>query len=208
MAEATAAGAFPESAFVDVLARAVEALATGDIPYVLVGGIASTVCGRERWTEDIDVLVREVDAERALAALAEHGFATERTNPAWIFKATRGDVVVDVIFWSKGNIVLDDEMLERAAEADFRGVRVQVVAPEDLVVMKAIAHDEQSPRHWADALGILAACRLDWDYLERRARFGPRRVLSLLVYAESNDLAVPAEVVRGLFDLVYPEERA
>jgi predicted nucleotidyltransferase len=202
----SAVGAIPEEAFVAALAAAVEALEGESIPYVTVGGIASTVCGRERWTEDIDFLVREADAKRALDALGARGFDTEETNPKWIFKATRDSVVVDVIFWSKGNIVLDDDMLEHAAEAEFRGVRARVVAPEDLLVMKAIAHDEQSPRHWADALGLLAACRLDWDYLARRARFGPRRVLSLLIYAESNDLAVPPDAIRRLFESVYEQE--
>ena len=43
------------------------------------------------------------------------------------------------------------------------------LAPEDLVVMKAISHDEESPRHWHDALGVLATVDLDWDYLLERA---------------------------------------
>jgi hypothetical protein len=39
----------------------------------------------------------------------------------------------------------------------------------------------------------------------RRARqAGPRRVLSLLLYAESNDLAVPAEAIESLFAAVHP----
>ena len=63
-------------------------------------------------------------------------------------------------------------------------------------------HAEYSPRHWHDALALIVACDLDWDYLARRARHGPRRVLSLLLYAQSNDLPVPARVVQDLFALV------
>lgn len=58
-------------------------------------------------------------------------------------------------------------------------------------MIKAIANDEPSARHWNDALALIAACDIDWEYLLERASRGARRVLSLLVYAQSNDLVVP-----------------
>jgi len=33
----------------------------------------------------------------------------------------------------------------------------------------------------------------------QRARYGPRRVLSLLLYAQSNDLAVPDRVIETVY---------
>jgi hypothetical protein len=66
-----------------------------------------------------------------------------------------------------------------------------------------VIHDEQTPRHWGDALGVIADSELDWDYLARRARKGARRVLALLLYAQSNDLVVTDETVRALFDSLY-----
>ena len=69
--------------------------------------------------------------------------------------------------------------------------------------MKALAASEDTPRYWYDALGIIGHADLDWDYLIRRARAnGPRRILALLLYAWSNDLVVPGDPVRTLFDLV------
>jgi predicted nucleotidyltransferase len=186
-----------------VLADAVAAFERADIPYVLIGGLASAVHGRPRTSRDIDVLVRHADAKRALAALGEAGFETEETNPQWIFKATKDDVQVDLIFWLKGDIYLDDEMLERSEERDIDGVHVRVIPPEDLIVVKAVIHDEQTPRHWGDALGVIADTDLDWDYLARRARKGARRVLALLLYAQSNDLVVTDETVRSLFESLY-----
>ena len=112
-------------------------------------------------------------------------------------------MTVDVIFWLTGDIYLDDEMLRRARRLDFEGTGVNVVSPEDLVVIKAIVHDEQSSRHWHDALEILADRELDWEYLARRARHGARRVLSLLIYAQSNDLVVRDDTIRSLYDVVY-----
>jgi hypothetical protein len=73
------------------------------------------------------------------------------------------------------------------------------------VVVKALAHDEESSRHWFDALGIVAGGDLDWEYLVRRAAKGPRRVLSLLLYATSVDLVVPPSVIRRLHASAFAE---
>jgi predicted nucleotidyltransferase len=185
------------------LREAVVALEAAGLPYLLIGGLAATLLGRPRHTRDIDLFVRQVDAQAALAALAEAGFDTEETNPAWIFKAFKRDVTVDLIFWLLGEIYLDDEMLARARRLEWSGTPVTVMPPEDLVVVKAIVHDEQNPHHWHDALGIVAGCELDWEYLASRARHGARRVLALLVYAQANDLVVTDETVRRLYESVY-----
>lgn len=188
-----------------VLRDGVAALESADVPYLLIGGLASTVLGRSRSTEDIDLLVFQDDANRALDALATAGFETEETNPEWIYKANRDGIEIDVIFWLKGDIYLDDEMLSRARDGGVDGVPVKVVPPEDLIVIKAAVHDEQTPRHWHDALGVLAEQDLDWDYLGRRARHAARRVLALLIYAQSNDLVVTDETIKSIYESVYGE---
>lgn len=69
--------------------------------------------------------------------------------------------------------------------------------------MKAVAAGEDTARYWYDALGILARSELDWSYLVARARqHGARRVLSLLLFASSIDLVVPAEPVQLLWSFV------
>lgn len=193
-----------EQAFVDVLTETVATLEDNGVAYVLMGGIGSASHGRPRWTHDIDVFLRPEDAKRTLLALESRGFEVEETYPDWLFKAFKNDVMVDLIFKSSGGILLDEEMLARAQVIDFKGVRVRVIPPEDLIVIKAVVHDEHMPRHWHDALAVLAVCDLDWDYLVRRARqYGARRVLSLMIYAQSSDLIVPAAPVRRLFDAIY-----
>jgi predicted nucleotidyltransferase len=192
-----------DATFADVLGETVEVLEPNEIPYVLIGGIASSGYGRPRWTHDIDVLVRPDDSERALEVLQGAGYATEKTEPRWLFKAFKHRVMVDLIFCSTGGIYLDPEMLVHAAEKVFLGRRVRFVAPEDLLIMKAIVHDEEGPRHWHDALGLISAVRLDWEYLLMRASRAPRRVLSLLIYAQSLDLFVPNRAIRDLFDRLY-----
>ena len=192
-----------DEAFGEVLRKTVDALDAAEVPYALIGGIASSGFGRPRWTHDIDVFVKPEDAMRALEALDEAGFRTERTDCRWIFKGFLRDVMVDIIFRSTGGFYFDREMLERAVHHEFQGHPVRLVPPEDLLIMKAVVHDEPSPRHWHDALGVLAGSDLDWEYLERRAMRAPRRVLSLLIYAHSLDLHVPAQTVRRLFEKVY-----
>ncbi len=182
---------------------AVEALDDAGVDYVVIGGLASSLLGRPRTTRDVDLLVRHDDALRALDALRLAGFATEETNPSWIYKALRDDVTIDVIFWLKGDVYLDDEMLARAPDLEVGARTVKVMPPEDLIVVKAVVHDEQTPRHWHDALSVLADQELDWDYLIRRARHGARRVLALLLYAQSNDLIVPEDAIKRLYTTIY-----
>lgn len=190
-------------AFARALGEVVAALEQAGVEYALMGGIASTELGRPRWTHDIDVFVRPIGAEPALDALAQAGFDIERTDPTWLFKAFKHGVLVDVIFRSTGGFYLDDEMIARSIEREYMEHRVRLLAPEDLLVIKAAVHDEEGPRHWHDALGVIGVNGLDWDYLLRRARQAPRRVLSLLVYAHSLDKSVPNHVVRELFKEIY-----
>jgi hypothetical protein len=199
---ATPESAVDERVFLDALAAAVGAIENADVFYLAIGGIASTLLGRPRWTWDIDVLVAPEDARRALDALIAAGFHAEETDERWLYKASLGEVPVDLIFQAAG-VHLDDEMRRRGTMSEFKGVPIRVAAPEDLVVMKALAHKEEVPRYWHDALGIIAARELDWEYLVGRARHGPRRMLSLLAYAHSEDLIVPESAIRALFTASY-----
>lgn len=191
--------------FFDVLGDTAEALEAGAVPYVLIGGIASSRYGRPRWTHDIDLLVKPEDAERALEQLANAGFETERTDHRWIYKGFKSRVMVDIIFKSTGGsgIHLDDEMIARAVPTMVRGHRLRLIPPEDLLVMKAAVSSEIGPRHWHDALSIISTTQLDWQYLERRAIRAPRRVLSLLIYAHSLDLLVPNGTIHRLYEQIY-----
>ncbi len=171
--------------------------------------MAAHAYARPRTTEDIDLFVRPEDANRALDALSAAGFEVEETDPMWLYKAWLDGVLVDLIFRSSGDIYLDDQMIERAVEREIRGSMVKLVSAEDFLVIKAVATTEQGSHHWYDALGLIARHPIDWAYLVERARqAGPRRVLSLLLYAESNDMAVPAEAVERLFTIVHPHPEA
>jgi predicted nucleotidyltransferase len=196
---ASHAGFDPTAADVrNVLDAAVAALDAAGLPFVLIGGQAVAQLGRPRCSMDVDLFVRPLEAPAALDALAAAGFATERINEHWLFKATRDGVLVDLLFKTKGDIYLDDAMLAHARTRRIGGRAVRIVSPEDLIVIKAVVHDEETPRHWWDALSLIAAGEIDWDYLVQRAAKGPRRVLSLLLFAASLDLFVPPAALERL----------
>lgn len=195
--------------FHEVLDEALRALDDSGIPYLLMGGIAATALANHRRTHDIDVFLKPAQGDAALDVLGAAGFETERTDPTWLYKAYKHNVMVDLIFSSSGPIFLDDEMLERARLLDFKGRQVRTLSPEDLFVIKALVLSEHNlsldphcMRHLTDLLFIARTSVLDSDYLIKRARCGPRRVLSMLIYAQSVDLLVPAGAIRELIRML------
>lgn len=200
-------GEFDEETFLEVLHEAVATIEEAGVPALLMGGLASATHGRPRWTHDIDLFIRPQDAKRALEALQDKGFQVQETYPDWLFKGLKNGVLVDLIFRTSGDIYLDDEMIARSREEQINSIKVRMIAPEDLLIIKAIVHEEHLPRHWHDALGLIAAFKLDWDYVLYRAQRGARRVLALLLYAQSNDLLVPDRAIRSLYRAIYePDE--
>ena len=198
-----------ERELVEVLDETMAAMHEGQIPYLFIGAIGSIVFGRDRGTDDIDLFVHPEDARRTLDALAARGFDTRVEYEHWLYKAFKHGVLVDVIFRSTGDIMLDDEMLSRAVTVPFRGREVPVAAPEDLVVMKAVAASEDTPRYWYDAIAIIAQTELEWDYLVTRARrYGARRILSLLLFADSIDIVVPRAPIERLYEATTGREVA
>ncbi len=206
-----------DEAFARVLREAVETVERAGIPFLVLGGLASSLVGRPRWTHDIDFLVRPDDASDVLEALRGAGFTTEETDPVWIYKAFKDDVMVDIIFMVMGGIYLDDEMRAHSIERDYtipspsgggQGgavLRLRIPSPEDQIVIKAIVHREETSRHWFDSLAILGRAELDWNYLLRRGRVGAHRLLALLIYAQSADILVPSWVIRRLYEEVYAQ---
>jgi hypothetical protein len=170
-----------------------------------MGGIATTALMGHRFTHDIDLFVRPEDADTVLNALEAKEFKTEKTFPMWLYKGFKQDVMVDIIFKSSGEVMLDDEMIARSKQVNYNGREVRVLSPEDLFVIKSLAFSEHTLtmdprviRHLNDVLAILRAYDLEWDYILKRSRMGPRRILSIMLFAQSIDLLVPDRVVKEL----------
>lgn len=186
-----------------ILFTTIETLEAHGIPYALIGGVAVKSLGRPRITHDIDLFVRPDDADQILTVLSERGFTTQKRDPFWLFKAWSDEILVDVIFKSSGDIYFDEEVRSHVRRVPYLNRHVNAISPEDFLVIKAAAHQEHNPHHWHDALAVLKQGNLDWEYLLKRAKHAPRRILSLLIYGQSNDIAVPNEVIQKLYRSVF-----
>lgn len=186
-----------------ILFETIETLEESSIPYALIGGVAVKSLGRPRITHDIDLFVRPDDAERVLTVLEGKGFTSQKRDPFWLFKAWREEILVDVIFKSSGDIYFDEEVRSHVRRVPYLNHHLNAISPEDFIVIKAAAHQEHNPHHWHDALAVLKQGNIDWEYLLRRAKHAPRRILALLIYGQSNDIAVPNEVIQKLYRGVF-----
>ena len=140
---------------------------------MIIGGVAASILGRPRLTEDIDVLVILERQEWApfLEAGREFGFVP-RIDDALDFAETSrvllvlhqpSGVPVDVVL---GALPLEDEIVRGARSVVVAGVRLPLPAPESIVVMKAIA---RRARDIADIEGILEVHdRLDLEWIRTR----------------------------------------
>jgi Nucleotidyl transferase of unknown function (DUF2204) len=143
------------------------------IPYLVGGGMGCWARGGPPTSNDIDLILRREDAERAQNALAEAGMRTERPPEQWLFKAWVDDVLIDLIFEPAGIRVTDD-VLERGEELNVGGMQVPVMAIDDIMVTKLLALDE----HDADYPGLISIARslreqIGWDELRARTSSSP-----------------------------------
>jgi Uncharacterised nucleotidyltransferase len=162
-----------KEALLEALKRAAAVLEAERIPYLLGGGMGCWARGGPPTSNDIDLILRREDAERAQRALAEAGMRTERPPEQWLFKAWMDDVLIDLIFEPAGIRVTED-VLERGEELNVGGMQVPVMAVDDIMVAKLLALDE----HDADYPGLISIARslreqIDWQELRERTASSP-----------------------------------
>lgn len=125
----------------------------------VIGGVAASLLGRPRATRDIDALVwlDESEWEGFLAKGAQFGFAPRLTDAVTFAHQARvllvrhepSGIDLDIAF---GALLFEEEAIARTVWHEVGGVRIPLPLPEDLVIMKAVAH---RPRDMADIESIL-----------------------------------------------------
>jgi len=175
-----------------LLAEVVGIFEAAGVPYVVGGGLAAEAYHLRETANDVDVFVKPVDAPRAGEVLARAGFRTWIEDAHWLYKASREDATVDVIYESMGLVHIGDETIRRAREMTMHGVLAKVMPPEDLFVMKALAATPSAPKHWLDAIHLVTTQPMDWDYLVSRVAYNPRKVLRAIVQGYEEGARVPA----------------
>jgi len=153
------------SALPDSFGAALEALSVflreSALPAVIVGGVAASLLGRPRLTQDIDVLVDVPDEgwDQLLAIAAKQGIAPRidapldfaRRTRVLLLRHTASGIDIDVIF---GALQFEREAVEAGTAVTVGSTSLRLPRVEDLMIMKAIAH---RPRDLVDLEGLLLA---------------------------------------------------
>jgi hypothetical protein len=131
------------------------------VPGLVIGGLAVALLGRPRVTRDVDALV--LLAEERWPAFLEAGsalgfvprqpdtLAFAREARVLLVRHQATGIDVDVAL---GCLPFEKEAVARARVVQVAGVSVPLPTPEDLVIMKAVAHRS---RDLLDIDGLLAA---------------------------------------------------
>lgn len=155
------------------LRRSVALLREAGIPFIVGGSLAAWARGGPEVTNDLDLMVRRSDAERALELLAEAGMRPERPPEEWLLKAWDGDVLVDIIFQTvEGEVT--DEVIARGEELTVTSMAMNVMRLEDMFALRLQTLNE----HVLDYSGLLKMARalreqVDWEAVRERVRHTP-----------------------------------
>jgi Nucleotidyl transferase of unknown function (DUF2204) len=155
------------------LKRSSAGLRDAEIPFLLGGGLACWVRGGPESDHDLDLMLKEEDAERALDVLAGQGMRPEKPPEGWLYKAWDEDVLVDLIFRPTG-FPITDEVIERGEDLEVVSTPMRVMLLEDVFVAKLLALDE----HSLDYESLLEMARpvreqVDWDEVRGRTVDSP-----------------------------------
>lgn len=163
----------PFEAIADALRVAVPTLRDAKVPFVLGGSFAAWARGGPKPFNDLDLMIKPSDAERALRELEAAGMRTERPPEEWLVKAWHGEVLIDLIFNPAG-LEMTDEVLARAEMLPVFAIATPVMALEDMLQTKLLALGERSLDYSA-LLGIARSVReqVDWRALEARTAGSP-----------------------------------
>jgi hypothetical protein len=155
------------------LKKASAALREEGIPFLLGGGLACWARGGPESDHDLDLMLKEEDAERALDVLARQGMRPEKPPEGWLYKAWNDDVLVDLIFRPTG-FEITDEVIERGEDLEVVSTPMRVMVLEDVFVAKLLALDE----HNLDYESLLEMARpvreqVDWNEVRERTADSP-----------------------------------
>jgi hypothetical protein len=166
----------------DALKVVAASLREAKVPFALAGGLAAWAHGGPPTEHDIDLMIRESDADAALAVLRDAGLRVEHPPEGWLVKAWFDDVLIDLIYGPRG-MIIDDEFLDRCPELSVAAVDMRVIPLDDLLVGKLLALTEHhldfaAPLEWARAIRE----QVDWAVVAERTAESPfaRTFLTML----------------------------
>lgn len=193
-------------AFEATLKKSVAAFRQAEVEALLGGSLAIWARGGPETRHDLDFMVREADAERALQALADAGMTPERAPEGWLHKAWDGEVLVDLIFQPRG-LEMTDDVFKRGDTREVMAISVNLMGLEDVFATKLLSFDE----HNCDYQAILLMARslreqIDWAALRERTEDSPF-ARAFFTLAEGLGVAPTGKRVRELAEHHRPTVR-
>lgn len=168
----------------EVTLQVISALDELSIPYVVGGSIASSIYGRPRATQDVDVVadIRDEHVTEFVAALRADFYLDEPAVRDAVQRRSTFNVIhlhtlfkVDV-FVAKDDVPTARELARSRPylPPQAAGREVKLASPEDTIVQKLYWYrlgDHISERQWSDALGVLTVrgTLLDLPYMRELA---------------------------------------
>ena len=114
---------------------------------VIIGGVAVGFLGKPRYTADVDAVfllsTKDIPGFLELARAEniipriQNAEDFARKSRVLLLKYTPTETEVDI---SLGIMPFEEEMVERGAVKSFANISARLPTPEDLIIMKAIAH--------------------------------------------------------------------
>jgi len=159
--ESTVAKRYPTFPPEATLGALVKWLRSENVPGLIIGGIAVSLLGRPRLTRDVDVLIllEEHHWERFLNAGARLGFfprikeALSFVRQSRVFLVHHKPSGVDVDI-SLAGLPFEEESILQAKWTRAGKLSLPLPSPENLIIMKAVAH---RPQDMADITALLEA---------------------------------------------------
>lgn len=142
---------------------------------MIIGGVASSLLGQPRLTADIDatVMIDDKDVDEFLIQASAEGLSPRRTRSAEFMRRSamlllRHDASGVPIDINQGRLPFEQLAAGKAKTKRHGGISIPMPRPEDLIVMKAVAH---RPKDLEDIRGIVASqARLDISYIQKHVQ--------------------------------------
>ncbi len=145
-----------------------------------------------RDTKDLDIFCKSSEYPKILKFFADNGYRTELTDVRWLAKIFKDDYFIDVIFDTTNNICrVTETWYHHAVGAEFEGISILVVAPEELIWAKVyVQNRERFDGADVNHLILKQGKNLDWK--------------RLMHYMEQHWHILLAQVL--MFQFVYPSD--
>lgn len=142
---------------------------------LVIGGVAASLLGRPRITHDVDalILVKKEKWKNFLESGKKFGFLPRipdalnfaQKNRVFLMRHGQSGLDADI---SIGGLPFEEEAIRKKIIVDIAGVKIPLPTPEDLIIMKAVAH---RPRDMADIECILEVhSNVDQKYIIKKVR--------------------------------------